>query len=293
MVPCEMTVVATVYNQPLADIEKTLASIAAQKGCEYELLVGDDHSREDKSAEIEALCNELGIEHYRVIRHDQNLKTVGNVLECLKSAQGSYVKLVGSGDTLYSETTLHDIVAFCEENGVRAGFGDIIIEDTGERFAKPRNITDFEPGKYPDRGRLIKHMLFLDDGIPGGAQFFETSYMASLLGKLYNDYGVRYAEDFAQVIALTDDMVYHLDLPVLIYDNKGGISTSATKDSRRRMYDDYMNFYRGVKEKRLLGQSYVKEYAVFRLRRFVALTPLHPICKRLLMRSYSKKTPHA
>lgn len=293
MGPCDMTVVVTVYNQPLSDIEKTLASIAVQEDCDYELLIGDDHSKKDVTSEIERLCEKLGIKNYRIIRHECNLKTVGNVLECLKHAEGTYVKLIGSGDTLYSKTTLRDIVAFLEENKVRAGFGDIIIEETGDRFAKPRNITDFELGKCPNRGQLVKHMLFLDDGIPGGAQFFETAYMASLLRKLYDDYGVRYAEDFAQVIALADDMVYHLDLPVLIYDNKGGISTSGAKESRRRMYDDHLHFYQGMKDKHLLGQSYMKEYMLFRLRRFVALTPLHPICKRLLMRSYSKKVSRA
>lgn len=59
MVPCEMTVVATVYNQPLADIEKTLASIAAQKGCEYELLVGDDIRAKTRARRLKLCATNL------------------------------------------------------------------------------------------------------------------------------------------------------------------------------------------------------------------------------------------
>lgn len=290
MGPCEMTVVATVYNQPLPDIEKTLASIAAQKGCEYELLIGDDHSREDKSAEIEALCEKLGIGHYKVVRHKQNLKTVGNVLECLKFAQGSYVKVIGSGDTLYSESTLRDIVAFCKEHDVRAGFGDVLIEKTGERLAAPRNIDAFELGSTPDRAQLLKHALMWADWIPGGSQFFEREYFITLLNKLYHDYGVRYCEDFAQIAALGEGMVYHLALPVLVYDNEGGISTSGSMDSRKRMYDDHLHFYQGMKREQPLGLSFAKECAMFNFKRFIALkTPIYPLLQRLTMKSYSKE----
>lgn len=295
MVPCEMTVVATVYNQPLADIKKTLASIAAQKGCEYELLVGDDHSREDKSAEIEALCNELGIEHYRVIRHDQNLKTVGNVLECLKFAQGSYVKVIGTGDTLYSDSTLKEIVAFCREYDVRAGFGDVLIEETGERFAAPRNVEAFTVGSVPDRAALMKHAVMWADWIPGGSQFFERHYMIHLFGELYHGYGVRYCEDLAQTIALAEGMVFHLDVPVLVYDIEGGISTAGSKESRRKMYDDHLRFYKAIKSKRPFGLSFALAYCLYSAKRFIALeTPLYPFFQKIMMKSYSKEsTPSA
>lgn len=290
MGPCEMTVVATVYNQSLADIRKTLTSIAAQKCCEYELLVGDDHSLEDKSVEIEALCIELGIENYKLIRHEQNLKTVGNILECLKFAQGSYVKVIGSGDTLYSESTLEEIVAFCRRHDVRAGFGDVLIENTGERMAAPRNIDAFELGSTSNRARLLKHALMWGDWIPGGSQFFEKDYFIFLLSKLYHDFGVRYCEDFAQIVALGERMVYHLAAPVLVYDNEGGISTSGSMDSRRRMYNDHLSLYRGMKKERPLGISLGKENALFNLKRFIALkTPAYSLFQKLIMKSYSKQ----
>lgn len=286
----DITVIVTVYNQPLSDVKKTLASIASQTGCTYELLIGDDYSKEDKTTEIEALCRELRINHFRVIRHERNLKTVGNILQCLKSATGTYVKTIGSGDTLFNESTLQNIVAFCESNDIKAGFGDVIIEQTGARFVAPRNTEDFEVGSTPDRAQLLKHALMWADWIPGGSQFFEKGYFVSLMSKLYHDYGVRYCEDFAQIAALSEGMVYHLALPVLVYDNEGGISTSGSMDSRKRMYDDHLRFYQGIKNERPIGLSLVKEYAMFSFRRFIALkTPVYPLLQRLTMRSYSKE----
>lgn len=286
----DMTVVLTVYNQSLEDIEKSLSSVAVQEGCEYELIVGDDHSNDDLTQQIEEACERLKIKNFKVLRHASNLKTVGNILGCVKHAQGKYVKAFGSGDMLFNESTLRDIVAFCSKNGVKAGFGNVIIEKTGEQFAAPRNVEMYELGKEPDRKKLLKHAVMWADWIPGGAHFFDRECALTLLKSLYEDYSVRYCEDLAQTIALIAMVPSHLDLPILIYDNEGGISTSGSVKSRTSMYDDHMRFYEGLRRARPYGLSFSMEYAYFSLRRFIALkTPLYVFLQKMIMKSYLRK----
>lgn len=288
----DMTVILTVYNQSLEDIEKTLVSIAMQQGCSYQLLVGDDHSKEDRTTEIETLCHGLDIETYRVIRHEQNLKTVGNILRCLEYAEGEYVKAIGSGDTFFSESTLREIVAFCREHEVKVGFGDIVIEGTGERFVAPRNVESFELSENfnsSQRAKLLTHALLWADWIPGGAQFYERRTMTKLLTGLHDDCDVRYCEDFAGILALADLKVYHLPFPILIYDNQNGISTFGDKRSSRKLYDDHLSFYRGMRRLRPLNLSFSLAYALYNARRALALhTPLYSWLQKLMMRSYIK-----
>lgn len=278
----DITVIVTVYNQSLLEVKKTLLSIKNQSGCDYQVIIGDDGSEEDITPEIIELCNKLDFAHFEVVRHEKNLKTVGNVLSCLEKAHGKYVKLVGSGDQLYPQSALKNIVDFCDRNNLKAGFGDIIIEHTNNVFNAPRNKGDYKLNAEMDTSKILHHALLQADWIPGGAQFYETGYFIQLLSTLHDYCGVLYCEDLAHILALDQCPLRYMEEPVLIYDVSGGISTSGSNAAVRRMYDDHFSFYSKMKDVRLHGLSLSKEYYWFRVRRFIALrTPLYALIKRV------------
>lgn len=124
----DITVILTVYNQRPESIETSMRSVAAQTGCTYQLLVADDHSSESFEDEATALASELGISNFTYVRHPENVQTVRNILHALPYAEGQFIKALGAGDALYDESTLAAIVAFCRDNDVHAGFGDIVID---------------------------------------------------------------------------------------------------------------------------------------------------------------------
>ena len=144
----DITVILTVYNQRPESIETSMRSVAAQTGCTYQLLVADDHSSESFEDEATALASELGISNFTYVRHPENVQTVRNILHALPYAEGQFIKALGAGDALYDESTLAAIVAFCRDNDVHAGFGDIVI-DLPDRpsYGAPKR-----PECYPPEG---------------------------------------------------------------------------------------------------------------------------------------------
>ena len=142
----DITVILTVYNQRPESIETSMRSVAAQTGCTYQLLVADDHSSESFEDEATALASELGISNFTYVRHPENVQTVRNILHALPYAEGQFIKALGAGDALYDESTLAAIVAFCRDNDVHAGFGDIVI-DLPDRPSYGRNGRSVIPPK--------------------------------------------------------------------------------------------------------------------------------------------------
>lgn len=286
----DITVVLTVFNQSESSLEKSIKSVAAQRECSFQFVIADDHSDVDPSVVIEALCSQYGLDCYELIRHEQNLKTIGNILNTKSVVRGRYVKVLGAGDALYDEHTLRDIVDFCDAHDVKAGFGNIVKENDGLLFAAPRNANAYPPQGKATRKELFSHQIETADWIPGCAQFFRTDVLYELLDTLYSEYGIRYCEDFAELIALEQFDVFHLDRDILLYEVGAGISTTGNIQSRKRLYADHTALYETIARRRPFGRPYVLGRLSFDARKFVALkTPVYGIFQKMLMSSYSKQ----
>ena len=70
----------------------------------------------------------MGITNFTYVCHSRERADCSNILHALPYAEGQFIKALGAGDALYDESTLADIVAFCRDNDVHAGFGDIVID---------------------------------------------------------------------------------------------------------------------------------------------------------------------
>lgn len=287
----DITVILTVYNQPIESIVKSIRSVAKQEGCSYQLIVTDDHSEVDLTIAIEDACKIAGLKHYVVVRHPANYQTVGNLLNIEKYVEGKYVKAFGAGDKLFSGRTLSDIVAFCERYAVKAGFGNMVKDVDGRRFIAPKNATDYPPMGKQSRMRLFEHQIGRADWIPGCSQFFEAQTFFMLLNCLYDVFYTRYCEDFACLIALEKMDVFHLDETILQYEFGTGISTAGSMSSRRRMYADHSHLYKKIAKARPFGHSYFIAHSAFLLRKFIALhTPFYRFCQKALLKTYSGRS---
>lgn len=286
----DITVILTVYNQRPESIETSMRSVAAQTGCTYQLLVADDHSSESFEDETTALASELGITNFTYVRHPENVQTVRNILHALPYAEGQFIKALGAGDALYDESTLADIVAFCRDNDVHAGFGDIVI-DLPDRpsYGAPKRPECYPPEGCCGHRDLLLMQLSTADWIPGCCQFFEKRRLEELLALLAETYEVRYCEDFAETIALLDGDVHHLHRPILLYEWGTGISTGGSIESRKRLYADHERLYRRLREAHPDDPSYRSAYSKFKLRQFLALkTPLYPLLQKIVAKGYTK-----
>lgn len=290
MGPVDITVVLTVYNQPLSSIETSMRSVAVQQNCSYQLLIADDHSDRSLESEVSSIARNLGIEEFAYIRRNENVQTVRNILLALPYANGRYVKALGSGDELYDDTTLASIVKFCDANNVTAGFGDIVLNTAdGATFRAPRTPTSYSLDAQEDGMGALYLQLATADWIPAGAQFFTTELFASLLTALSEEFHVRYCEDFAQTVCLPAIKPAYLDRPILIYEWGVGVSNGGSRKSRERLYTDHENLYRTFTENYPSDKVIAKAQRYFKLRQFAALkTPFYSLLQKLFLRSYTQ-----
>ena len=286
----DITVVLTVYNQDLSSIETSMNSIAAQIDCSYQLIVADDHSSQNMEEKVTRLASSLEIERFSYIRHPENVQTVRNILFALPFAEGRYTKAMGSGDELYDNHVLADIVEFCDVNDVEAGFGGITLDTAnGPLYDAPKKASAYNLESVCSGTDQLHLQLLNADWIPAGCQFFKTEKLASLLSELSSSFHIRYCEDFAQTICLPDTKPIHMNRPVVVYEWGTGVSNRGSRSSRKRLYADHNSLYRTFSERYPDDEIIAKSYRIFKLREFAALkTPLYPLLQKLSLRSYTR-----
>lgn len=286
---CEISILLLTYNPSEEDLRVSLSSIVEQEDCRFQLLIVDDHSQEDPSPVIDSIIAELDASDYEIIRHPQNMRTVHSVRAALERAQGTYVKLLGAGDALFDSLTLRAIVDFCVSHEARCGFGNVVLMGSEMPFRFPSNASDYPPEGNASHRSLFEHQVSQADWIPGCSQFYETVFFKEAVSGLADYYGVNFCEDFSETIALLQTDVWHLDRPIVRYDFGDGISTSGSLASRKRLYDDHSHFFARIHADKPFGLSLTVPYAMFRMKRFIALkTPVYPLLQKLFARQHMR-----
>ena len=289
----DITALITTYNQRLESTLLSIASAATQKQCNVQIVIADDHSQDDHSCVYAQFLDYLGCTNYRIVRHEENKKTVKNISEALPYASAPFVKCFGAGDLLFSATTLRDVVELLSDSGSSGGFGQILsfTPDSigGTYFNAPRNAAEYQ-GPHSDMNKeLFFHQMLSADWIPGGCQFFATDMLERLLRTLADEFSVQYCEDFAMTLMLREEVPCFLDKPLLWYDFGDGISTDKSLNSARKLYRDHSSFYSGVARTRPFGSALLAARSGFALRKLVALhTPLYQTLRARTARSYQQ-----
>lgn len=291
-----VTVIVTVYNQPLEAVLATLRSIVYQQNIKTEILVADDCSEVSYDQELKTFFELCDYSDYQIVKADANVQTVLNILRALQQAEGEYVKVVGAGDMLYDATTLERLFVWSRHHGVKVGFGKIIrFEKQGESYRAseynaPLNVDSYALDQSRDGRALLQRQLVWGDWIPGTTQFFEREHFKELLSELSRECEVRYCEDFAATLALiTSDVVFY---PGFIewYEWGVGISTGNGKEARARLYRDHACLYRALARKRPYGLTLVFPRMLFGVKKFIALhTPWYFFLRKKLVKSYTRQ----
>lgn len=290
---CDASVVLTTYNQPLADVLLSCASVLLQNDLSYELIITDDSSDNSHFAEIKDFVERnFPDSKVKYLNHSTNQKTVLNLYDGVSCADGFYTKELGAGDMLYDYQTLAHLVNYANLNQSEALFGKIACY-----LYKGRNISttsfnapkdnSFYSGKIPHIDQAMK-MILTADWIPGSAQFYRTDLYGNLLKSLSDDYGVLYCEDFVAVLSLINRPFSFLDETILWYKVGDGISTNGSDASRKRMYSDHSRFYTGLQNSPLsMNHGYYLALLWFKIRKLFALhSPFAGELQKLAAKSY-------
>ncbi len=95
--PVQVTVIVTSYNNGRY-IGETIASVLAQEGAGFELIVSDDCSTDDSLAVIRSFAADARL---TVVAQPRNLGAIGNFNDSIGRGSGRYVMVLGSDDVLY------------------------------------------------------------------------------------------------------------------------------------------------------------------------------------------------
>lgn len=270
MSSADIATIVTVYNQDVRSCLLSMASAALQEGCSSQIVIADDCSQVDNTAVFEDFLSYSGASDHVVVRHCENRQTVRNILESLPYVEAPYVRELGAGDLYYSEHALARMKAFLDMDGGPCAFGLIIAfepgEDMGRVYGAPTNASDYVACLATDSRDMLRHQLLAADWVPGPAQFWRTEALASYLTELSDSLGVRYCEDFALTLLLRHETPHFLDEPLVWYELGSGISTTGSRESVTRMYNDHEHLYSALTE----SSKQRLPLALFRFRKLVA-----------------------
>lgn len=292
---CDISLILTTFNQPTSDIIFSLESAVRQRGVDFEIVVADDASEDNKFDIIRGYLDSRQFDAYTLLPSDVNRRTVANIRNALEHCSGRLVKTLGAGDALYEEDTLKKVVAFMDRSGADVGIGTIVgfRETTGSNyvgnyFNAPTNINQYKAEANVSNFELFKANINDANWIPGPSQFYGREKYHELLLTLENDYADQYVEDFAATIALCDPNVNVVasDIPLIWYETTSGISTNGGKSSIARMYEDHAHFYATIGTKKPFGRKWTRARMAFAVRHMISKTPAYAHFQRKLMSSY-------
>lgn len=287
----DISVVVTTYNQTQEALAFTLNSILRQNCDNFEIVIADDCSTDDPSDFVRQHFDANGFSNYKIVRAEHNIGTVRNMLKGLTVASGRIIKPLSPGDGLYDQSTLANILSFCDENHVALGFGGIMSylpDGSKQPYNAPQSVELYHLEDQNASEILINHVLNTD-WIPGCCLFYARDLMIPYLDELANRARVRYCEDLACPLCAADGVrIGSLGKNVIWYEMGTGISTSGGNASVRRMYQDHRNFYEYLLD-RLPDKTLARRARrAFSIREFIALhTPFYRMAQKLKLNQYT------
>ncbi len=222
----KITVLMSIYNEPIEWIKQSIDSIIKQTYKNFEFVIINDNPGREQNA---LLLNEYSIKDERIIiiNNKENIGLTKSLNQGLEIAKGKYIARMDADD-IALPNRLDIQYSFLEENKeyVLCGSSAIKINEKGE-----------ENGLicYPTDDSDIRNALILKNNFVHPSFFFRND--SSLK---YNE-TIRYAQDYDFVInALSKGQVYNLKESLLYYRSSNQqIGTSKLKEQ-----DAYANIIR-------------------------------------------------
>lgn len=249
----DISVPVITYNPKLEQLIHTLNSILRQQDISFEIIIADDGSKENYEEEIRDLFKKVGFNNYKLLLNKSNKGTVYNLLGAVEMAEGKYVKPISPGDYLYASNSLAVMYDFMEKNNAKAAFGRAV-------FYCDREVLHVENKKSPvfdsiyrsdakqyNFKKVMKHQLIYGDFILGASIIYEKVTVQECLHFLAGS--VKYMEDVSmQLLAVKKERLLSIPHNVVWYEYGSGISTNQKLDFSDRLFQDWVAFYRLLKQ---------------------------------------------
>lgn len=223
----EVSVIVATYSPDETKLKDTINSILLQKNIEFEIIIADDGSKDNKFSELkEIFINE----NIKFIENKLNQGTVKNLYSGLLHASGKWVKFISPGDMLFGTNSLRSWVDNMILNDTKISYSDAIYyarDNEGnwnavKMYANPQRPKrlGFKDSNIPKQEYLINDDICLGAAIMS-ERVITTKYIELILNK------VTYAEDNIYRIMLYDgERISYNEAPTMLYEVGTGISTS-------------------------------------------------------------------
>ena len=243
----DFSVILVSYNSTQEQIEKTLRSIVEQKDVTFEIIICDDGSTDNHFVDIKEYLHSKKYPDDRVLfmESEKNQGTVCNALKGIRNARGKYSKLIGVGDLLYHEYTLHDIKEFMDQHQSDICFGLLrgyVQKSENIEFRQQCSPRDIDAYRRKDIKRIRRNIMLCEDWVSGASIFARTDYYLKYISLLEGK--VIYCEDWATGLSAMDNIYPDLyDRYVVWYEVSEGISTNPNSKFREMIKKDNEVFW--------------------------------------------------
>lgn len=245
----KFSVIVCTYNSSYKNIVYTLDSIICQNFDDFEVIVCDDGSEDNKVELINEYFRYNKFEKYKLIMHNENKGTVRNVISGIENAEGKYIKSIGAGDTLTDEEVLSSMYSYMENNNASFVFSDMnIFTLCNENKVNIDKNIPISKKKYVKTNYIEKmkeNIIVYNDQISGASMFFEREIMLEYFMRIKDV--VIYVEDLIQYLFLLDGLqIFYYNRKCVDYEIGEGISTKKETKNNSRMMSDKASFMKYI-----------------------------------------------
>lgn len=242
----KVSVLVLTYNTELDKLYLTLQSIMQQSFQDYEIVVTDDGSKDNKFSQIEGYFKRNNFNKYKMVSNKKNQGTVKNIISGLEHATGKYVKLFGAGDAFFDENTMSDLYDFMEKNHSECCFG--LIE--GYCLRENKTISkvpywhpfDIDAYRQENKEAIVRNLVLYSDNTCGAAIFYGKAFCQEYMNKIKDV--VVYEEDIFQVLSAVEGRPLNLyDKCMIWYEIGEGVSTKKRSKFALLLKEDVDRFY--------------------------------------------------
>lgn len=252
----EISVICLTYNSDINKLLTTLNSVIQQRNCNFEIIIADDGSGDNKFGEVEAFFDSNDFQNYKLIPNVENKGIIKNFLSAIILAKGEYIKYISPGDYLYDEYTLEYIYGFMHKYNAPVAFGRAVYysEVAGiltifkKRSPVVTQFYDADSQTYDFR-LVLKHIMLYGDPILGAAIVANRDEFEHYLKEIENK--VVYIEDntILPLMTLDKKRIYYINRYILWYEYKSGISTRKNSEFDKKIKLDFYNYYQFLTSK--------------------------------------------
>lgn len=227
------------YNGALY-IRESLESVIKQSYNNLEIIISDDGSTDDTLNIVKNFTDK----RIRIITNNDNHGMLGNSLNCIKNAQGKYIKLLFQDDLIYKDCILKEVLVFENNPSVSVvtgasnvinSKGDVLI--TRKRYKNGKLISG---KKFAKRTFLIARNSYGEPAIT----MFKTGQVCK--ENIYGENDLLFVMDWDACLSLSyiGDVYYIPDIIGAFRVDKSSTSVKMDALDRRKIYEMYMKLFK-------------------------------------------------